>query len=128
MLRCFSIAVACFAVIACGDQASSKPPIIDSVEAPLVVRQAKGSYTIPVTLLFHDNAGETVTHVHYQLAPGVEGTVEIPAASGTRQSTAVNIVIPATSHEDGRTRTLLLTLLDARGAESLPQASPVTLD
>jgi hypothetical protein len=128
LLRFLPVALACLAVVACGDQTGNKAPIIDSVETPLVVSEANGSYTIPVTVLFHDNDHEAVTHVHYQLAPGVEGTVEVAAPNAARQSADVRIVIPATAHTDGRTRTLLLTLLDGRGAESLPQASQVTLD
>ena len=131
MLRFIPVALACaFAVglIACSDLSSTKAPIIDSVETPLVVSEANGSYTIPVTVLFHDNDHEPVTHVHYQLAPGVEGTVEVTTPNAARQSAQVQIVIPATTHADGRTRTLLLTLLDGRGAESLPQSSQVTLD
>lgn len=113
--------------IACGDPSNSAP-IIDSVEAPLVVTERNGAYAIPVTVLFHDNDREAVTQVRYQLAPGVEGMIEVPAPNPARESTVVTIVIPASTHHDGRARTLQLSLIDGRGAESLPQASPVTLD
>jgi hypothetical protein len=119
-------ALACGAM-ACSDQPNDAP-IIDSVEAPLVVSEQNGTYAIPVTVLFHDNDGEAITHLRYQLAPGVEGIVDVPAPNPTRQSTVVTIVIPASTHADGRARMLNLSVIDGRGAESLPQGSPVRLD
>lgn len=126
-LRYFAFCTLPIAAIACSAQPNDAP-IIDSVEAPLVVSEQNGTYAIPVTVLFHDNDGEAITQVRYQLAPGVEGTVEVPAPNPTRQSTVVMIVIPASTHADGRARSLLLSVIDGRGAESLPQSSPVTLD
>ena len=61
------------AAVACGDQSSNKAPIIDSVDAPLVVTPQDGMYSIPVTLLFHDNDGEAITRLHYRLPPNVDG-------------------------------------------------------
>ena len=134
MLRAFLRYFAYFAClalpisgVACGEPSNSAP-IIDSVEAPLVVSERNGTYAIPVTVLFHDNDREAVTHVRYQLAPGIEGMVEVPAPNPTRESTVVTIVIPASTHQDGRARMLQLSLIDGRGGESLPQSSPVTLD
>jgi hypothetical protein len=150
------------AVLACGDQTANDAPIIDSVDAPLVVSAQGGSYTIPVTVLFHDNDGEAVTRLHYKLSPSIDGMVDVPAPNPTLQSAVVTIVIPAAAIEaetntalsarsddhgnddrgasaaDGhdrsrddkrhQPRTLQLTIVDGRGAESLPTSSTVTLD
>jgi hypothetical protein len=128
LLHYFPVLALPLAAIACSAETANDAPIIDSVEAPLVVTEQNGSYAIPVTVLFHDNDGEAVTHLRYQLAPGVEGTIDVPAPNPTRESTVVTIVIPASTHQDGRARMLQLSVIDGRGAESLPQGSPVTLD
>lgn len=123
----FAVCALPVSALACGVQANDAP-IIDSVEAPLAVSAQHGAYAVPVTVLFHDNDREAVTHVHYELAPGVEGTVEVPAPNPTRESTMITIMIPASAHGDGRARSLRLSVIDGRGAESLPQISPLTLD
>ncbi|MDB4939318.1 MAG: hypothetical protein JWP87_6290 [Labilithrix sp.] len=143
------------AALACGDQTANDAPIIDSVEAPLVVTEQNGSYAIPVTVLFHDNDGEAVTRLHYRMAPNVEGSIDVPAPNPTRESTLITIVIKASELDDGApsvtvrgserddhgndgrdlhgkdrrgARSLQLSIVDGRGAESLPQSSTVTLD
>lgn len=139
---------------ACGATMANDPPIIDSVEAPLVVAEQNDIYAIPVTLVFHDNDGEAVTHLHYRLLPNIDGIVDVPAPNPTRQSAEVTVVIRAaeldgdiaptrsrTGRDDrgegederekgkprSRTRTLQLSIVDDRGAESLPVSSNVTL-
>jgi hypothetical protein len=147
----------------CGDVTENSPPIIDTVEAPLVVSEHDGAYAIPVTVLFHDNDGEAVTHLRYRLPPNIDGMIDVPAPNPTRESAAVTIIVRAddldgevpttrsqsTSDDDGRTgndarsegetkrgrdrsrsrpRVLQLSIIDYRGAESLPQSSSVTLD
>ena len=142
--------------LACGDVTENDAPIIDSVEAPLVVKERGGAYAIPVTVLFHDNDGEAVTHVRYRLPPNIDGIIDVPAPNPTLESAEVTIVIRAAdvdgdpqttrSHNDGnvdrddddakrdrdrprsRVRSLQLSIVDYRGAESLPQSSTVTLD
>jgi hypothetical protein len=145
------------AAIASGDQTANDAPIIDSVEAPLVVSQQNGTYAIPVTVLFHDNDGEAVTRIHYRLPPNVDGTIDVPAPNPSRESALITIVIKASDLDsdvpavtlrgsdgdhagakddhDGRNadrrrspRSLQLSIVDGRGAESLPQSSTVTLD
>ncbi len=137
-------------------------PILDSVDAPLAVREQNGAYAIPVTLLFHDNDGEAVTRLRYRLPPNIDGMIDVPAANPTKESARVVIVIAAadldpetskgaapglTSSGDKREdakqgdakrgefrrggrgrRALELSIVDGRGAESLPQSSTVTLD
>jgi hypothetical protein len=146
----------------CGDVTENAPPIIDTVEAPLVVNEHDGVYAIPVTVLFHDNDGEAVTHIRYRLPPNIDGMIEVPAPNPTRESAAVTIIVRAddldgevpttrsqSTSDDGRNgndaktegdakrgrdksrsrpRVLQLSIVDYRGAESLPQSSSVTLD
>lgn len=144
--------------VACGAQTANAAPILDSVDAPLVVTAQNGSYTIPVSLLFHDNDGEAVTRLHYRLAPNIDSIVDVPSANPSRESAEVTIVIAAsaldsetpddvTVHgesqdaakraQDGehgrdqdahRARTLQISVVDGRGAESIPQISSVTLN
>lgn len=156
----FAFAVALPALaLGCGDVTANDAPIIDSVDAPLVVKEQNGAYAIPVTVLFHDNDGEAVTHLRYRLPPDIDGMVDVPAPNPTKESAEVTIVIRASDldgdvpttrlhsadgHDDkrdkdakeddtnkrgrGRARSLQLTIVDGRGAESLPQSSTVTLD
>jgi hypothetical protein len=140
---------------ACGSTTANDAPIIDSIDAPLVVSERDGTYAIPVTVLFHDNDGEAITRLRYRLAPDIDGTVDVPAPNPTRESAEVTIVIraadldgdvPTTRSRDtddddktdgdkrergrsrNRARALELRIIDYRGAESLPQSSTVTLD
>ena len=83
------------AVVACGDESSNAAPIIDSVDAPPVVAEQNGTYTIAVTMLFHDNDGEAITRVHYTLPPNIDGVVDVPRPNPDAQSAEVMIVIKA---------------------------------
>jgi hypothetical protein len=147
--------------VACTNSSVNEAPVIDSVEAPLVVSAHDGAYTIPVTVLFHDADRDVITHVRYRLGPTIEGTVDVPAANPTRESAVVAIVIAGTALDEeaeqttltstdgkrlpsdadrpatggqsptagrGQVRTLQLSVVDGRGAESLTQSSTVTLD
>ena len=144
------------AIVACGDQSANAAPIIDSVDAPLVVSEQNGTYAIPVTVLFHDNDGEVITRLHYRLPPNVDGTIDVPAPNPNVESAQVTIVIKAADldgspaddvsvkgenaakarddREHGRgkdrnrARALELRIVDGRGLESLPLSSTVTLD
>lgn len=147
-------------MVACGDQTTNDAPIIDSVDAPLVVSARNGEYAIPVTVLFHDNDGEAITRLRYRLPPDIDGMVDLPEPNPTRESALVTIVISAAALEgntalstrvddhgdDGRggsaeggrdrsrddarhkPRSLQLSIVDGRGAESLPTSSTVTLN
>jgi hypothetical protein len=149
------------AAVACTNSSVNDAPVIDSVEAPLVVSEQNGAYTIPVTVLFHDTDRDVVTHVRYRLGPTIEGTVDVPAANPTRESAVVAIVIAGSALDEeaeqttltsaegkhlpsdtdhaatggegraggrGQVRTLQLSLIDGRGAESRALSSTVTLD
>ena len=83
------------AMVACGDQSSNAAPIIDSVDAPLVVNEQNGTYAIPITLLFHDNDGEAITRIHYRLPPNVDGMIDVPVPNPTLESAQLTIVIKA---------------------------------
>lgn len=161
LLRFGLVLAAPLAVVACGDQTANDAPIIDSVDAPVVVTAQKdGSYAIPVTVLFHDNDGEAITRLHYRLPPDIDGMIDVPEPNPTRESALVTIVISAaalagntplstraddhasdgrdSSAEGGRDRSrddarhqprsLQLTIVDGRGAESLAASSTVTLN
>jgi hypothetical protein len=145
--------------LGCGDVRENKAPILDSVNAPLRVTEENGAYAIPVTLLFHDNDGEAITHLHYRLPPNVEGVIDVPAPNPARESAELTIVVraadldgdetaPASTDADGdehggaphgarpaehgrdrsRAQALELSVVDYRGAESVPQSSSLTLD
>jgi hypothetical protein len=156
LLRLSLVVAAPVLAVACAEQSENDRPIIDSVEAPLVVRERNGAYAIPVTLLFHDNDGEAITRLRYRLLPNIDAVVDVPAPNPTRESAQVTLVIPAAdldgevpstrssrSDDDGkhdddrdrarsdsraRPRTLQLSIVDYRGAESLTATSTVTLD
>lgn len=150
---------AVLALAGCTQPMENDAPIIDSVEAPLQVREHDGKYTIPIALLFHDNDVEAVTRVRYRLPPNIDGMIDVPAANPTKESARLTIVINAADldEDDGRSgpvpgltskgdarregdaqrgaqprgrgkRTLELSIIDGRGAESRPQSSVVTLD
>jgi hypothetical protein len=139
--------------IACAAESVNDAPIIDSVDAPLQVSAKDGAYSIPVSLLFHDNDGEAITRMRYRLPPDIDGFIDVPAPNPTKESAQVTIVIPVSAF-DGETalsarerregdakrpedqtsprghgrRALQITIVDGRGAESLPLSSTVTLD
>lgn len=83
------------AIVACGDQSSNAAPIIDSVDAPPVVTEQNGTYSIPITVLFHDNDGEAITRVHYRLPPNIDGLVDVPAPNPNVESAQVTIIVKA---------------------------------
>jgi hypothetical protein len=83
------------AIVACGDQSSNAAPIIDSVDAPLVVSEQNGAYAIPITVLFHDNDGEAITRIHYRLPPNVDGMIDVPVPNPNVESAQLTIVIKA---------------------------------
>lgn len=158
LLRLCAFAALPLTAVACGAEMANDAPVLDSVDAPLAVREQNGAYAIPVTLLFHDNDGEAVTRLRYRLPPNIDGMIDVPAANPTKESARVVIVIAAadldpessrgsapglTSSGDKRDdakrgapsrhggrgrRALELSIVDGRGAESLPQSSTVTLD
>ena len=152
---CFALALPA-AALACGEQTANDAPIIDSVEAPLVVSERNGAYEIPVTLVFHDNDGEAVTRLHYRLPPNIDGMMDVPSPNPTHESAQLTIVIPVSAldattdtsvsakrddgkgehHDDargrdkdrGHARAFQLSVVDGRGAESRVLASTVTLE
>jgi len=94
-LRLALLAAVSAAIVACGDQSSNAAPIIDSVDAPLVVSEQNGSYAIPITVLFHDNDGEAITRIHYRLPPNVDGMIDVPVPNPNVESAQLTIVIKA---------------------------------
>ena len=95
LLRVAVLAALPVAIVACGDQSANAAPIIDSVDAPLVVTEQNGTYAIPVTVLFHDNDGEAITRLHYRLPPNVDGMIDVPVPNPNVESTQLTIVIKA---------------------------------
>ncbi len=96
-LRVALLVVVPVAMVACGDQTSNTAPIIDSVDAPLVVKENNGTYAIPVTVLFHDNDGEAVTRLHYRLLPNIDGIIDVPAPNPNVESAQLTIVVAASA-------------------------------
>src|SRR5688572_30638866 len=80
---------------ACSDGPQNDAPIIDFVDSPLVVSAENGTYAIPMTIGFHDNNGEVVTHVRYRALPAFDSIVEIHAPLPTRESAFVTLELPA---------------------------------
>jgi hypothetical protein len=125
-LSCFVTALTALAAVGCASP-SNDAPIIDYVDSPLVVTAEHGSYTIPVSLGFHDNDSEVVTRVHYRLPPSIDEIIEIKTPIPTSQSADVVIVIPAPMPGSSDVHQLEITIFDGRGAESLPLPREVTL-
>lgn len=114
--------------VACGAEAANDAPILDSVDSPLAVHAANGVYRIPVSVGFHDNDGEAVTHVRYRVAPSIDRVVEIAMPNPTRQTAEVMLEIPAAEiGGGGGARAVEITVLDGRGAESRPLPRMVAL-
>jgi len=121
------LALASFTV-ACGVEAANDAPILDSVDSPLAVQAERGVYRIPVSIGFHDNDGEAVTHLRYRVAPAIDRVVDIPMPNPTRQTAEVTLEIPAAELGGaGGPRELEITILDGRGAESRPLPRVVAL-
>jgi len=109
----------------CSQPLSNDAPILDSVNAPLAVAAKDGSYAIPLTILFHDNDNETVTHVRYRVGTAIDEILEIPTPNPTRQSAEITLILPASACAKAQ-QPVEISLLDGRGAESHPFATMVT--
>lgn len=109
-------------------ESANDAPILDSVNAPLVVDAKDGTYAIPVTILFHDNDNEVVTHVRYRVGTKVDAMLDIPTPNPTRQSAEVTLVLPASSYEAASEHRVEISILDSRGAESHSFPTIVTLN
>lgn len=116
------------ALLGCSNDASNDAPIIDYVDAPLVVSAKGGSYAIPISIGFHDNDAEVVTRVRYRSVPSIDGFVDISTPIPTRESADVTLIIPAPAMDAGERRELEITIIDGRGAESRPLARAVTFE
>jgi hypothetical protein len=113
--------------VGCSESANDAP-ILDSVNAPQVVEAKDGTYAIPMTILFHDNDHEVVTHVRYRVGSNVDAILDIPTPNPTRQSAEVTVVLPASVRNDVADHRLEISILDSRGAESHPFPTVVTLN
>jgi len=113
--------------VGCTTPSANDAPIIDSVEAPLVVSARNGTYAIPVTILFHDLDGEVVTHVRYRLDPMIDTVVDIPMPNPTRESAELTLLIPASACAGKTDHHLEIAVVDGRGAESLLTPRAITL-
>lgn len=122
------LAVVGLASVGCNAPAEQNDvPIIDSVEAPSVVKATNGNYEIPLLILFHDNDREAVTHVRYRLkGTRIEGMIDIAMPNPTRESLYVTVVLPKADCGADR-GALEVTILDARGGESHPHPQHVEL-
>lgn len=117
-----------FFSVACTSETSNDAPILDYVDSPLVVTAENGSYAIPLTIGFHDNNGEVVTHVRARsIAPSFDEIIEIRNSLPTRETAALTLVLPASVPISEANRQLEITIIDGRGAESLPLPRTITL-
>lgn len=111
----------------CSQAIANEAPILDSVDAPLVVDAKDGSYAIPLTILFHDNDNEVVTHVRYRVGTTIDAVIDIPTPNPTRQSAEVTILLPASLCAQTSKHAVDVSILDSRGAESHAFPAVVTL-
>lgn len=113
------------------DEQPNAAPIIDSVNlettsTPAVLEAQNGTYSVPVTILFHDNDREAVTHVRYRLpSANVDMMIDLPTPNPSREAATVMLAIPGSAPKD--THDLTITIVDGRGKESLPMSQQVTL-
>ena len=114
--------------VGCSESAPNDAPIIDFVDSPVVVSAENGAYSIPMTIGFHDNDAEVVTRVRYRIPPAIDLVVDISGPLPTRQSADVTLVIPAGTSGNGDRRQVEITIIDGRGAESLPLPRTVTFE
>ncbi|MBX3192984.1 MAG: hypothetical protein KF819_38725 [Labilithrix sp.] len=113
------------------DEQPNNAPIIDSVNiesasTPAMLEALNGEYSVPITILFHDNDREAVTHVRYRMpSANLDKTIDIATPNPTREAATVIITIPASAPKD--THDLTITIVDGRGKESLPLSQTITL-
>lgn len=127
LISAFAAALSVSALACSTSTFPNDAPILDNVESPSVVTAENGTYRVPVTVYFHDNDGEVITHVRYRLQPTVDAVVEIARPNPTRESAEVVLAIPASACGDKDTHALEITVLDGRGAESHALPRFVTL-
>ncbi len=93
-------------------------PILDYVDSPLVVTAEHGSYTIPVSVGYHDNHSDVVTRVRYRLRPSIDEIVDIKTPIPTCETADVVLVIPAPMPGSSDIHQLEITVINELGAES----------
>ncbi|MBS2016278.1 MAG: hypothetical protein JST00_25570 [Deltaproteobacteria bacterium] len=104
----------------CSTELANDAPILDSVDAPMTAVPQGCTYAIPMTILFHDNDHEVVTHVRYRVGTTIDAMVDIPTPNPTRQSAEITLVLPAAAREAAAQHGVQISILDSRGAESHP--------
>ncbi len=128
LLAAAALVLGLSSLVGCSEQTSNDAPILDSVNAPLSVEAKNGAYAIPVTILFHDNDAETVTHVRCRVGSSFDTLLEIPGPNPTRQSADVTLVLPASAREEAAKHPIELSVVDGRGAESHAFSTIVVLN
>lgn len=105
----------------------NRPPVIDGIDAPLQVSlAASGNYEVPFKVSFHDDDKDAVTKIRVRVKDSpvdITGAVSnpTPEAVAAQGAFAFQGSAPKATYE------MQMSVIDARGAESLPIVHAVTL-
>lgn len=105
----------------------NRPPVIDGVDAPpQVTLAATGNYEVPFKIAFHDDDKDAVTKIRVRVK---DSTVDITGSvsNPTPQAVAAQGAFAFQGTAPKATYEMLMSVIDARGAESLPVVHAVTL-
>lgn len=126
------VVVGLFAAVLCAcssdsDGSSNNPPVIDSVDAPASVTAADGAFTVPITILAHDDDKDAITAIHYKIPAGeIDETEQLKNTS--TDAAGVKLTLMVADSAPRQTYEYSVSVIDARGAESAAVTKTVTFE
>lgn len=105
----------------------NRPPVIDGIDAPpQVTLAASGNYEVPFKVSFHDDDKDAVTKIRVRVK---DSTVDITGAvsNPTPDAVAAQGAFAFQGTAPKATYEMQMSVIDARGAESLAIVHAVTL-
>lgn len=125
------VAFGLFAVVLCACSSDSSdtnnPPVIDSVDAPASVTAADGAFTVPITILAHDDDKDAIKAIHYKIPAGeIDQTEQLKETSS--DAAGVKLTLMVADSAPRQTYEYSVSVIDARGAESAAVTKTVTFE
>ena len=123
----FLILAACSSSESAPPPPENHPPVIDGVDAPLQVSlAATGNYEVPFKVSFHDDDKDAITKIRVRVK---DSTVDITGAvsNPTPEAVAAQGAFAFQGSAPKATYEMQMSVIDARGAESLAVVQAITL-
>lgn len=127
----FGLLAAVLCACSSDPEVSNNPPVIDSVDAPPSLKVEDGYFKLSIELVAHDDDKDAISAVRYRVPAGkIDETKSLPnapegAVDGPTQL-KLDLLFPANTPKS--TYEYSLSVIDARGAESVAVTKSVTLE